>query len=109
VIATTDPDLFKGPEVEAWRTLRAAVRLARFGCDAYAYAMVAMGQMDLVIETGLKSWDIEGARAVLAGASGRVCDWRGAPIGGNGGQMLIAGDPRCLEAAAGLLSAAARA
>ena len=109
VIATTDPDLFTGPEVGARRSLRGAVRLARLGCDAYAYAMVAMGQMDLVIESGLKSWDVEGARAILAGAGGQVCDWRGQAIGGTGGQMLIAGDPRCLDAASALLRPAARA
>ncbi|MDR3513692.1 MAG: histidinol-phosphatase [Caulobacteraceae bacterium] len=109
VIATTDPALFgDGVEGEAWRSLRAATRLARLGCDAYAYAMVAMGTLDLVVETGLKSWDIEPARALVAGAGGQVTDWRGETIGGDGGQMLIAGDPACLAAASALLSPAAR-
>lgn len=103
LIATTDPDLFRGEEQAAWRSLRASAKLARFGCDAYAYAMVAMGTLDLVVETRLRSWDIEAARALLAGAGGFVADWRGQPIGGGGGQMLIAGDPACLEAAAALL------
>jgi histidinol phosphatase-like enzyme (inositol monophosphatase family) len=108
VIATTDPALFKGEEREAWRALRTATKLARLGCDAYAYAMVAMGALDLVVETGLKSWDVEPARALLAGAGGYVTDWRGQTIGGDGGQMLIAGDPACLAVAADLLSGAAR-
>jgi histidinol phosphatase-like enzyme (inositol monophosphatase family) len=108
VIATTDPALFKGEEQAAWQAVRAASRLARLGCDAYAYAMVAMGTLDLVIETGLKSWDIEAARALVVGAGGLVTDWRGRTIGGDGGQMLIAGDPACLAAAAALLSPAAR-
>ncbi len=46
VIATTDADLFTPPELGAWTQVRAAARLARFGCDAYAYAMVAMGRID---------------------------------------------------------------
>jgi histidinol phosphatase-like enzyme (inositol monophosphatase family) len=108
MIATTDPALFRDEaQLAAWTSLRAAVRLARLGCDAYAYAMVAAGALDLVIETGLKSWDIEAARALLAGAGGIVADWRGEPIGGNGGQMLIAGDPACLAAAAALVKDAA--
>ncbi len=108
MIATTDPALFNDQaQHAAWTSLRAAVRLARLGCDAYAYAMVAAGALDLVIETGLKSWDIEAARALLAGAGGIVADWRGEPIGGNGGQMLIAGDRTCLGAAAALLKDAA--
>ncbi len=107
VIATTDPLLFKGAEVKAWSDLRAATRLARLGCDAYAYAMVAMGVLDLVVEAGLKPWDIEAAVPVLTGAGGRVSDWRGQPIGGQGGQMLLGGDPAAMELATEILKQAA--
>jgi fructose-1,6-bisphosphatase/inositol monophosphatase family enzyme len=69
------------------------------GCDAYAYAMVALGTIDLVLEAGLKSWDVEAAVPVLAGAGGLVTDWRGDPIGRHGGQMIIAGDRPLLEEA----------
>lgn len=109
IIATTDPAIFQGPERDAWRALRTSVRLARLGCDAYAYAMVAMGTLDLVVETGLKSWDIEAARALIAGAGGVVCDWTGEDVGGDGGQMLIAGDASLIAAAAEKLAAGARA
>jgi len=99
VIATTDPDLFDGAELGAWRQVRAAARLARLGCDAYAYAMVALGRLDLVVETGLKPWDVEAAVPLLEGAGGFVCDWRGERIGREGGQTAIGGDRRCLEEA----------
>ncbi|CAN5227995.1 histidinol-phosphatase [soil metagenome] len=100
IIATTDPEAcFDGPELGAWTQVRAAARLARLGCDAYAYAMVAAGTMDMVIEAGLKSWDVEAAIALMAGAGGLVTDWRGDPIGPNGGQMVIAGDRACLDEA----------
>jgi histidinol phosphatase-like enzyme (inositol monophosphatase family) len=100
VIATTDPEMcFTGAELGAWRQVRAAARLARLGCDAYAYAMVAAGALDLVIEAGLKVWDVEAAIPLLAGAGGLVTDWRGEPIGPNGGQMVIAGDRACLDEA----------
>jgi histidinol phosphatase-like enzyme (inositol monophosphatase family) len=100
VIATTDPDsCFTDPERDAWRNVRAASRLARLGCDAYAYAMVAAGTLDLVVEAGLKSWDIEAAIPVIAGAGGITTDWRGDPVGQVGGQIAIAGDRACLDAA----------
>lgn len=100
IIATTDPEAcFTGAELGAWRQVRAAARLARLGCDAYAYAMVAAGTMDLVVEAGLKSWDIEAAIPVIAGAGGVTTDWRGRPVGDQGGQIAIAGDPACLEEA----------
>jgi len=107
VIATTDANLFRGPESEAWRALRAAVRLARFGCDAYAYAMIALGSLDLVVERGLKAWDIDAAIPVLQGAGGQVTDWRGAAVGDAGGQVILAGDAACLAAAVALLEPAA--
>ena len=100
VIATTDADAcFDGAERGAWLQVRAAAKLARLGCDAYAYAMVAMGTMDMVIEAGLKSWDIEAAIPLIEGAGGLVTDWRGEPVGQNGGQMVISGDRRPLDEA----------
>jgi histidinol phosphatase-like enzyme (inositol monophosphatase family) len=98
VIATTDSEgCFTGAELGAWTQVRAAARVARFGCDAYAYAMVALGSIDLVIEAGLKSWDIEAAVPVIEGAGGLVTDWRGERLGREGGQIAIAGDRRCLD------------
>jgi histidinol phosphatase-like enzyme (inositol monophosphatase family) len=100
VIATTDADAcFDGAERGAWLQVRAAAKLARQGCDAYAYAMVAMGKMDMVIEAGLKSWDIEAAIPVIEGAGGIVANWRGEAIGQHGGQMVISGDRRPLDEA----------
>jgi histidinol phosphatase-like enzyme (inositol monophosphatase family) len=102
--ATTDPDLFQGDEQAAWTRLRRAVRLARYGCDAYAYAMVAAGEMDLVVETGLKSWDVEAAVPLLAGAGGEVTDWAGCPVGREGGRILVAGDRRVIDEARQVLA-----
>jgi histidinol phosphatase-like enzyme (inositol monophosphatase family) len=100
IIATTDPSAcFQGPERAAWREVRAASRLARLGCDAYAYAMVAAGHIDLVLEAGLKCWDIEAAVPVIEGAGGLVTDWRGERLGREGGQVAIAGDRALLEEA----------
>jgi histidinol phosphatase-like enzyme (inositol monophosphatase family) len=108
IIATTDPEMcFRGGELGAWTQVRAAARLARLGCDAYAYAMVAAGTLDLVIEAGLAVWDIEAAIPVIEGAGGLVTDWRGEALGPGAsgrdskwrGQMAIAGDRACLDEA----------
>jgi histidinol phosphatase-like enzyme (inositol monophosphatase family) len=108
LIATTDPEATLEPaEQEAWRALRRATRLARLSQDAYAYAMVALGCMDIVVEAGLKSWDVESAIPLIEGAGGLITDWRGQPIGQHGGQMLIAGDQAAHEAALAILAPAA--
>jgi histidinol phosphatase-like enzyme (inositol monophosphatase family) len=109
IIATTDPEAcFTAPERDAWGRLRAAARLARLGCDAYAYAMVAAGALDLVVEAGLKAWDIEAAIPVLAGAGGRVTNWRGEAVGRQGGQVALLGDPALLDEITPLLEPAAQ-
>jgi histidinol phosphatase-like enzyme (inositol monophosphatase family) len=99
VIVTTDPLMFKGADAAAWTRLKGATRLARYSADAYAYALAAAGQLDLVIETGLKAWDIEAAIPLLQGAGGSVTDWQGHALGSTGGACLIAGDAACRDQA----------
>jgi fructose-1,6-bisphosphatase/inositol monophosphatase family enzyme len=90
--------LFDGAEAGAWTQVKAAARLARYGCDAYAYAMVALGRIDLVVESGLKAWDYEALIPVVEGAGGVVRNWRGEAVDGSG-QVVAAGDKRCLDEA----------
>lgn len=107
IIATTDPDgCYDSCELAAWRALRGAARLARMGCDAYAYAMVAAGLVDLVVEAGLKCWDIDAAIPLIAGAGGVVTDWRGDPVGAHGGRVAIAGGRAVLDEALAYLAMA---
>lgn len=106
VIATTDPDLFTGAELGAWTQVRAAARLARLGCDAYAYAMLAAGRIDLVAESGLKVWDWSALVPVIEAAGGDVTDWRGGAPAGNG-QILAVGDARVRDQALVALKRAA--
>lgn len=102
-ISTTDPILFDAPRRAGWDALRAASRLARLGCDGYAYAMVACGRMDLVAETGLKPWDWSGPAALVRAAGGVATDWSGAQPEGES-SLLAAGDPRLAESARALLN-----
>jgi len=98
VIATTDPELFTGAERAAWTQVRAAARLARLGCDAYAYAMLAAGHIDLVAESGLKVWDWSALVPVIEAAGGAVTNWRGEAPDGTG-QILAVGDVAIREQA----------
>ncbi|QSF54932.1 histidinol-phosphatase [Brevundimonas fontaquae] len=106
VISTTDPDIFNGAELGAWTQVRATARLARLGCDAYAYAMVAAGKMDLVAETSLKPWDWSALVPVIEAAGGKVVNWRGAAPDDRG-QVLAVGDARLIDQALVTLKRAA--
>lgn len=104
LLSTTSPDLFHGAEAEAFARVRNAVKLTRYGFDCYAYAMIAAGHMDCVVESGLKPFDIQALIPILAGAGGGVCSWRG-DNAANGGQALAFGDVRMRDEALALLAA----
>lgn len=76
-LLTTFPEIGTPDEAEAFRRVASRVRLTRFGLDCYAYALLALGQVDLVIEAGLQSYDIAGPLAVVEAAGGIVTDWQG--------------------------------
>ncbi len=70
-----------------------AVRLARYGCDCYAYCMVAAGQADIVVEAGLQPYDIVALIPIVEGAGGRVTGWDGGSAAA-GGRVCATGDAR---------------
>ena len=76
-LSTTDPLLFAGGEREGFDRVRGAARVTRYGLDAMAYARVATGDIDLVIESNLKPHDYDALIAVVRGAGGHIGDWRG--------------------------------
>ncbi|MEL6828801.1 MAG: inositol monophosphatase family protein [Pseudomonadota bacterium] len=98
VIATTDPFILTQSEQTAWTELREAARIVRYGLDAYAYARLAAGSIDLVAETGLAPHDTAALIPVVRGAGGYACDWRGASAK-PGGQIVCATSESLLEQA----------
>lgn len=76
-LSTTDPFLFDCGATAAFDRLRQAVRTTRYGHDGYAYARLAGGSLDLVIECGLKPHDYNALIPVVRGAGGVIGDWRG--------------------------------
>lgn len=105
ILSSTSPDLFRGAEAEAFSRVREAAKLTRYGYDCYAYAMIAAGHMDCVVESGLKPFDIQALIPILQGAGGGVCDWRGGDAS-QGGQVLAYSDPRVRDEALALLERA---
>lgn len=89
VLFTTFPEVGTEAEGAAFRDLAARVRLTRYGTDCYAYALIAAGQVDLVVEAGLQPYDVQAPIAVIEAAGGIVTDWQGGPAHG-GGRVLAA-------------------
>jgi histidinol phosphatase-like enzyme (inositol monophosphatase family) len=103
-VMTTSPRIFNAKDRKAYDRVESAARLARYGCDCYAYCMLAAGHVDLVIETGLNAYDIVALIPVIEGAGGIVTAWDGGPAAA-GGRIVASGDRRVHEAALSLLGA----
>ena len=61
-----------------------APRLVRYGGDCYAYAQLAMGHVDVVIDTKLQPYDIVAPMAIIEAAGGVVIGGAGRPASDGG-------------------------
>lgn len=89
ILFTTFPEIGNASERAAFMALEKQVKLTRYGLDCYAYALLAMGQIDLVVEAGLQAYDIQAPIAVIEAAGGIVTDWQGGKAH-MGGRILAA-------------------
>ena len=92
VLFTTFPEVGTKDEEAAFSRVKEQVKLTRYGMDCYAYALLAAGQIDMVIEAGLNSYDIQAPIAVIEAAGGIVTDWSGQKVH-MGGQVIAASTP----------------
>ena len=103
-MSTTDPFLFEGAEATTFDAVRRATLVARYGLDAMAYARVATGGIDLVVESGLKRHDLDALVAVVRGAGGWIGDWEGGSDW-DGGRIIAAATQALYDEAVTLASA----
>ena len=103
VMMTTDPRIFTAEEAPLYRAVESRVRLARYGADCYAYCLIAAGQIDLVVESGLSAYDVQALIPIIEQAGGVMTDWRGGPCD-QGGRVLACGDRRIHAQAMALLA-----
>lgn len=89
---STFPEVGNMQERVAFEAVAKQAKLTRFGCDCYAYGLLAAGQIDLVIEAGLNAYDIAGPIGVIEAAGGIVTDWQGGKAH-EGGRVLAAATP----------------
>ncbi len=104
ILFTTTPALFSGDARGRYDRLEERVRLARYGTDCYAFAMVAAGQVDIVADPGLQSYDIAALIPIIEQAGGVVTTFEGGPAEA-GGDILAAATPELHEAARAILAA----
>jgi len=92
VLASTSIDYFTPAQGDVFQNLRKHCGTTVLGGDAYAYAMLASGQMDVVVDAGLKPYDYCALVPVVEGAGGVITDW-------NGKRITLGCDGRVIAAA----------
>ena len=102
-LLSTFPEVGREKDRRGFETVRDRAKLTRYGLDCYGYALVALGQADLVIEAGLHAYDIQAPKAVIEAAGGVVTNWRGGSCD-DGGQVLAAGSQALHDEALALLA-----
>ena len=94
IVCCTHPSMVKGSP--AFQRLAERVRMVRYGTDCMGYAMLASGQVDLVVERGLEPHDVVAHYPVVERAGGRLTDWSGNRAL-TGGAVVASGDPSLHE------------
>ena len=88
-LMTTSPHLFREAGEQAYFNVESKVKLFRYGCDCYAYCLLAGGQIDMVMESGLQIYDIAALIPIIEAAGGVVTNWAGGDAS-MGGSILAA-------------------
>ncbi len=101
-VSTTDPRkeaYFTDAEAKAFAAVAAKAQVCRFSLDAYAYGLLALGELDLVIESNLKRHDFSALAPVVRGAGGVITGWKGEPLGADASGRVVAAASAELHAA----------
>ena len=105
ILNTTSPDLFKGADKTKFARLSSSVWHTQYGGDCYAYATLASGFLDIVVEANLKAYDFCALAPVVSGSGGAISDWRGDPLTwGSDGRVAAVGDSTMLPKVIEVLS-----
>ena len=77
---TTSLNVYHPDQAQAFERLSASTVMTRLGMDCYAFAMLAMGFIDIVTEANLNEWDMAAHIPIIENAGGVVTDWHGQPL-----------------------------
>jgi histidinol phosphatase-like enzyme (inositol monophosphatase family) len=99
-LGATSPLVFGEADRARFLDLSRRAALTRFGGDCYAYALLASGHLDLVVEAGLKPYDYLPVVPVVEEAGGVMTDWAGEPLGLGSDGRVIAASSHALHAEA---------
>lgn len=105
-LTTVAPEIYKSPrQKEVLARMTSAVRMTRYGGDAYFFCLLAAGLVDVAMDAGLETYDIAALVPIMENAGGVVTTFDGSPATG-GGDILAAASPALHAEALALINGA---
>ena len=105
ILYCTHPSMFERDEDRhGFERVANKSRMMRFGGDCYSYCLLAHGLIDLVVEGGLRPYDIIPLIPIIEGAGGIVTNWQGGEASG-GGRIVAAANSELHSQALEILNA----
>ncbi len=95
-IGTTAPEHYC--RHAGFEQLRGMAQLTRYGGDAYFFALMAAGHIDIAMDANLQAYDIAPLLPIVTGAGGVYAEWTGGDAT-KGGNVITAGSQALLDEA----------
>ena len=90
ILNTTSPYVFANKsDQKSFERLSSKVKSTRLGGDCYSYCLLADGLIDIVVESGLKPWDIRALVPIIKNAGGIINTWEFKEVA-SGGRIIAA-------------------
>lgn len=107
IVSIGNPESLSDGERSAFLNLRKATKWGIYGGNCYAYGRLAMGSIDVSIDSGLDPFDYCALDAVIRNAGGAISDWEGQRLTIHSGHRCVAsGDPALHKEVIKILSGA---
>ncbi|OUI79395.1 histidinol phosphate phosphatase [Commensalibacter intestini] len=101
----TAPEILESSPNHHWKRVYHNVKRVSWGGDCYAYGLLALGQLDLIMECGNKIWDWAALVPIIEGAGGCITDWQGNDLNLHSKETVLAlGDPKLKQYVVDLLN-----
>ena len=103
ILNTTSPYVFENKnDQKVFEELAKKIKTVRLGGDCYSYCLLADGHVDIVLESGLKPWDIRALEPIILNAGGEIKTWEGKDIL-NGGRIIATTNKKLFNKARNIL------
>ncbi len=88
ILNTTSPYMFANKsDQRSFEKLSKKVKSTRLGGDCYSYCLLADGHVDIVLESGLKPWDIRALVPIIINSGGTIKTWESKEVF-SGGRII---------------------